>query len=98
EDWGYGGEYARYLDMRRFTTGFSQLAGFSVQSADVGAGEASRERTGATVSAAFWDFFDARPARGRFFVASEDVTPRGAEVAVVGYAFWQRELGGRDVI
>jgi predicted permease len=49
------------------------------------------------VSASFFEFFDARPALGRFFVADEDVTPRGADVAVLSHAFWRSEFGGRDV-
>src|SRR5262245_11892588 len=93
EDWGYGGEYTRYLDLRRFTTSFSRLSGFAHQTLAVGTGDASRERGVATVSASFWEFFDGRPALGRYFVASEDSTPRGAEVAVLGEAFWKTEMG-----
>ena len=47
---------------------------------------------------AFFDFFNARPVLGRFFVAAEDTTPRGAQVAVLGYAYWKSEFGGRDVL
>ena len=49
------------------------------------------------MNASFFQFFTARPALGRFFVPSEDVTPRGADVVVLSYAFWQSEFGGRDV-
>jgi len=90
-------QYARYLDLRKWTTSFSQLAGFSERDLSVGEGEASRERRVGVVSASFFDFFDARPALGRFFVAADDVTPRGADVAVLSHAFWQSEFGGRDV-
>jgi predicted permease len=94
-----GGEYTRYLDMRRYTTSFTQLAAFALQSMAVGFGEQARERRIGTVSASFWEFFDARPAVGRFFSISEDEPPRGAEVAVLSYAFWQSEFGGRpDVV
>ena len=91
-------EYTRYLDLTRFTTSFSQFAGFATRSVAVGLGDASRERPVAVVSASFFDFFAMRPALGRFFVASEDVTPRGANVAVLDYGFWQREFGGRNVL
>jgi hypothetical protein len=37
-----------------------------------------------------------RASAGRF-VAGEDVIPRGADVVVLSYAFWQSEFGGRDV-
>lgn len=89
-------QYARYLDLRKWTNSFSQLAGFSERDLAVGEGESARERRVGTVSASFFEFFDARPALGRFFVAEEDVTPRGADVAVLSHAFWQSEFGGRD--
>jgi predicted permease len=89
--------YARYLDLARWTTSFSQLAVFSERDVAVGDGEASRERRVGAVSASFFTFFDARPALGRFFVADEDVIPRGADVAVLSHAFWQSEFGSRDV-
>jgi predicted permease len=91
-------QYARYLDLQRWTHSFSRMAGFSERPLAVGEGEAARERRVGVVSASFFDFFDARPALGRFFAASEDVTPRGADVAVLSYAFWQSTFGGRDVL
>ena len=90
-------QYARYLDLRKWTTSFSTLAGFSERDLAVGEGESSRERRVGVVSASFFDFFDARPALGRFFSAEEDVTPRGADVALLSHPFWQSEFGGRDV-
>jgi predicted permease len=90
-------EYTQYLDFRRWTSSFSELAGFAERPLAVGEGEASRERRVGVVSASFFDFFDARPALGRFFLPEEDVTPRGADVAVLSHAFWQAEFGGRDV-
>ena len=91
-------QYARYLDLRKWTTSFSHFAAFSERELAVGEGESSRERRVGAVSASFFDFFNARPALGRFFVVAEDVTPRGADVAVLSYAFWQTEFGGRDVV
>jgi predicted permease len=91
-------EYARYLDLKRWTTTFSAYAGVSHGTMAVGVGDASRERLAARVNATFFGFFDARPALGRFFVAGEDTTPRGANVAVLGHRFWQTEFGGRDVV
>ncbi len=91
-------EYRRYLDLQTWTTSFSKFAAFFPMTRAVGVGEAARERGVAAVSASYFDFFDAKPALGRFFTASEDVTPMGATVAVLSYAFWQREFGGRDVL
>jgi putative ABC transport system permease protein len=91
-------EYTRYLDLKKWTTSFSEFAGFAERSVAVGVGDAARERPVAVVSASFFGFFDLRPALGRFFVAAEDSTPRGAPVAVLSYRFWQTEFGGRNVL
>jgi predicted permease len=90
-------QYARYLDLQKWTTSFLQLAGYYETNVAVGEGESARERRVGAVSASFFDFFDARPALGRFFLPDEDVTPRGADVAVLSHAFWQSEFGERDV-
>ena len=63
----------------------------------VGVGDEARERKTAAVSASFWTFFDAPPALGRYFGPAEDVTPRGADVVVLSWDYWQSEFGGRDV-
>jgi putative ABC transport system permease protein len=89
--------YTRYLDLKRFTTTFSQYAALSEWRVAVGTGDEARVRKIAGVSASFFDFFDARPVVGRFFVAAEDSVPLGALVAVLSHAFWMTEFGGRDV-
>jgi predicted permease len=90
--------YARYLDLARWTSSFSQYAAFFPTTVAVGTGPSSREWPIAAVSASYFDFFDARPARGRFFVAAEDTTPVGASVAVLNHEYWTAVLGARDVI
>ena len=90
-------QYARYLDLQKWTTSFSQFASFSERELTVGTGGAARERRVGVVSASFFDFFDARPVLGRFFGAADDVTPRGADVIVLSHTFWQSEFGERDV-
>ncbi len=90
--------YTRYLDLKQFTRSFSQYAAFSEWRLAVGAGDAARERQVLGVSASFFGFFDARPVLGRYFDASEDSIPRGADVAVLSYAFWQAEFGAKNVI
>ena len=91
-------EYTRYLDLKKWTGSFELFAGFAPRRVAVGAGDAARERPVAVVSASFFEFFDLRPALGRFFVAAEDSTPRGAAVAVLSYGFWKTVFGGRDVL
>ena len=91
-------EYTRFLDLKRWTTSFSQYAGISQGNMAVGTGDAARERQVARVSATFFDFFDAPPVLGRYFGASEDSTPLGAPVVVLSHAFWETEFGGENVI
>jgi putative ABC transport system permease protein len=90
-------QYARYLDLQKWTRSFSQFASFSERGLTVGTGELAREMRVAVVSASYFDFFDARPVLGRFFTASDDVIPRGADVIVLSHTFWQSEFGERDV-
>jgi len=91
--------YTRYLDLRRWTSSFDATTAIVDWRLAVGPSENGRELSVEGVSASFWQFFDALPALGRFFDASEDSLPRGANVSVVGYGYWQSELGGRrDVI
>jgi predicted permease len=90
----YSMEYTRYLDLRKWTTSFSQYAAFAQRDMAVGTGDAVRQVHVATVSASLFDFFDARPALGRWFTTAEDATPRGAEVGVLGYNYWRTQYGG----
>ncbi|MGV3711318.1 MAG: ABC transporter permease, partial [Gemmatimonas sp.] len=91
-------QYTRYLDLRNNTHSFDLLAAFSERDVAVGEGENARELRVGVVSASYFDFFDAPPVAGRYFTASEDRTPRGADVAVISHAFWQSEYGGADVL
>ncbi|HTE47406.1 MAG TPA: ABC transporter permease, partial [Gemmatimonadaceae bacterium] len=90
--------YTRYRDLANWTTSFSADAGFCQTTSAVGTGEQTRERPILAVSASFFGFFDARPALGRFFAASEDVVPTGTDVAVLSFAHWKNEFGGRNVL
>jgi predicted permease len=89
-------EYTRYLDLRRWTSDFSELAAISTRQLAVGTGTDAREREVATNSATLFDFFDVKPVLGRFFTAQEDTVPVGATVAVLSYGFWQTNYGGRS--
>ena len=92
-------EFARYLDFKRWAHDFSSIAAFQTRTLAVGEASDARERPVTVASASYFDFFDARPVLGRFFTAQEDSVPVGTPVAVLGYAFWQTEFGGRgDVI
>lgn len=90
-----GGQYARNADIARWTTSFSATAMHTIRQLAVGVGQNTRELRIAIVSASFFGFFDAPPAAGRYFSASEDVPPAGTPVAVLSHAAWQAQYGGR---
>jgi predicted permease len=90
--------YARYLDLRRWTTSFEAWSGLADRRIAVGSGDATREVTVTLVNAEFFDFFDAPPALGRYFLPDQDQTPRGAPVVVLAWGYWQSEYGGRNVL
>ncbi len=91
--------FTRYLDLKRETSQFAAIAAISEWRLGVGGGgEDVRVRKVAGVSSEFWDFFDAPPARGRYFGASEDSMPMGAQVAVLSYALWRNDHDADDVV
>jgi len=91
-------QYARYLDLKRWTRSFSRVAEVTTRQLAIGVGTDAREMPEAFVSASFFGFFDAPPALGRFFTAAED-TAGAAPVAVLGYGYWRAAYGGRaDVL
>jgi predicted permease len=91
-------EYTRYRDLTRWTTTFDATAAFAQRMLAIGSGEDARETAVATVSATYFSFFDAAPALGRFFVASEDTIPAGAPVVVLSYGFWQTRYAGSPAV
>ena len=91
-----GYEYTRYLDLKRWTNSFSNFTPYAGRTMAVGEGDATRELPIAAVGGTFFDLFDAQPVIGRLFGPNEDQTPKGADVAVISYDFWQSEFDGRN--
>ena len=87
-------EYARYVDLTKWTLSFDRTAAVAYRSLAIGTRDDAREMPVAVATATFFDLFDARPALGRLFNADEDHTPVGAQVAVLGYGFWQSHYAG----
>ena len=85
-------QYTRFVDFRRDARTLADVAVFAERSLPVGDHDAAQQRPVAAVSASYFRFFDAHPVRGRFFSAAEDMTPRGADVAVLGYGYWRANL------
>src|SRR5579872_2426830 len=90
-----GGMYARYADLARWTTSFSNTAIVAERQLAVGTGDASTEMWVGAVNASFFKFFDAPLAIGRYFTAAEDATPSGSPVVVLSNATWQTQYGSR---
>jgi len=61
------------------------------------AGESTEIFPAARVTANFFDVLGLKPLLGRNFAAAED-QPGGPRVVLIGYDFWQHNLGGRDDI
>ena len=94
-----GMEFAHFLDFRREAKSFDEFAAFQGRRLPIGTGEAARERIVGVVSAAFFRYFDAPAALGRYFGEDEDRIPEGKPVVVLSYPFWQTMYGGRrDVL
>ena len=92
-------EYARYLDFKRYARTLDAITVVAQRSVAIGVGDVERELPMSVVSGNYWQFFDAKPAIGRFFTEQDDTLPAGSPVVVLSYAFWQARYGGsRDVI
>lgn len=83
-----------YLDYRSQNTTMEEVAAIATFGATLvdGSGEARRVR-GASVSAAFFDVLDVRPALGRTLLPSDD-RPGGSSVVVLSHGLWQSAFGG----
>jgi putative ABC transport system permease protein len=94
-----GGIYARYNDVVRWSTSFSQTSGVVLRKLAVGVGEGTQLRDVAVVSGGFFGFFEAPPVLGRYFTADEDAPPTPAPVAVLSRRLWETQFNGRsDVV
>ncbi len=87
--------YLRYTELRDHTRTFATTAAvFQDDERIVGTGTGAEALSVGLVSSSFWPLFDTRPVIGRFFTPDEDIPPRGTNVAVLGYGYWQSRLGG----
>ena len=94
-----GGIYARYVDIAKGSTAFSQAAAVGLRSLAISVGDETRVTNVAIVSASFFGFFDAPPVLGRYFIASEDEPPTPAPVVVISQRLWETQFGSRrDVL
>ena len=83
----------------RHVPSFSGVAGVRHRTFALGRGADARQIEGEEVTGNYFELLGVHAALGRVLVPADDQPPVGAPVVVLGYAFWQRELGGaRDVI
>ena len=90
--------YPRLGDIQGLTSSFDIVAGVAYREMAVGTGEDARDRYIATVSASYFQLFDARPILGRYFTAEEDSRRNAAPVAVLGHTYWRSIGEPRDVV
>jgi len=86
-------------DFRERTRSFSSLAAHSNPMAITMTDGAEAHRIFVeVVTANYFDVLGIHPTMGRFFLSSEDTTPGGAAVVVLGYTAWQGRFGGASDI
>jgi predicted permease len=93
--------YVAYDALRRDRQVFDTVAAYGVHedSARVGRGVDARLVNEGQATASLFPLLGVTPRLGRFYTDREDDTGAPQPVVVLGYAFWQREFGGRsDVI
>ena len=87
-----------YRDLRRTPSAFQAVGLLRFANIDVGAGAETKSVSGALVSADFFRALGTRPALGRFFSEAEAGDAPAEPVAIAGYDYWQRELGGDPAV
>jgi len=88
--------YATYADLRAVHR-FARVAAFGFPTgASLGRGSEASAITTTAASASFFDLLGVQPYLGRFYSEREDAPPNGSPVAVVGYGYWKRALGGES--
>ena len=90
--------FRRYLDLQR-TTLLRVVRRLRTRTLALGEGNDTHEAKVTLASATYFQFFDVRPALGRFYGPAEDSVPAGTPVVVLGHDYWQSRYGGRgDII
>jgi predicted permease len=84
---------ADYLDWRKQSHSFEQVAAAQVWGATLTGSEHAEALAGMQVSSNLFDTLGVPPVRGRTFDTSEE-QPGSGKVAVLSYQLWQRRFGG----
>jgi putative ABC transport system permease protein len=78
---------------------FADAAAAYADSVAVGRGAERSEVASVAATGRYFATLGVRPALGRLLSPADDVLPSGADVVVLGYAYWQRQFAGaRSVV
>jgi putative ABC transport system permease protein len=81
--------------IRDHQQGFSSIFAWAADSFNLAPAGEARYAQGIYVSGDFFKVLDLQPLLGRLLTSEDDRRGCGAPGAVISYAFWQREFGGR---
>ncbi len=90
-----GLSYRRFLDLQEATSSFEAMTPFYTRKQVVGTGDGTRETRVGVGGPDLWKMFDVKPVIGRFFGAEDSDVQNPGAVAVLSYAYWLTEYGGR---
>ena len=87
--------YPDYRDYRDRNSSFDEIAAWSGEKFTLSSSDAPAQQVeGEMVSAAYFDLLGATPVAGRTFTRAEDEARDAHALALISYAFWQRQFGG----
>jgi len=90
--------FAMWEQLRQKQQAFAALAAWSTENFAWSADGALRPANGMWVSGDFFAVLGMQPILGRLLEPSDDHVGCGAQGAVLSYAFWQRNFGGRAAV
>src|SRR5207249_4246747 len=85
-----GFSYPTYLDIREQNTVFSDAMSFNLALIGIGQKGDTRRAFAAIISSNYFSVLGVPLAQGRAFLPNEETPGRGAAVAIVSYAYWQK--------
>ncbi len=88
---------ADFLDWRRLNTSFSHVAAYVAELATMTGGDESTQLTAGYVTSAFFQTLGTNAARGRTFVAADELFG-SHRVLVLSHGLWQRRFGADPAV
>jgi putative ABC transport system permease protein len=86
---------AIWEQLRQQQKAFSGIAAWSTERFDLGHGGVAHYADGLWVSGSFFHVLQINPVSGRLLSTADDYRGCGVRGAVISYAFWQQQFGGR---